>query len=366
VQARETQSARKVLEFVFAREIDQYHLEAVNFLGLAEARIKSGDTPGAVQLLRRLVLVVGDPYEHLNSAAALLEKTGRNAQAVEFLDQLVRSAPWDHSYALRLAKARTAAARDLVKSHAALATTASSADSPYGLRLEAAFALSAVRGTSTLGTLGSTELNLLAGDTRAIGVTAADQPFFSDARLKTAANLTDSRAKIELLGKALSDAPGRTDVRVALFQAAASLQEDPFSLAAISPLLNLRYPRSTAAGYRFDENQGVPSNVNIPAGVSARQWPLITASIGDAMTRLDHLSEALPYFETALKLERVAPRRTQLIGKITAVQSRLRREEANQARAPILHEALEQQRLVRPRLVAQDVTPAAQTGGQRP
>ena len=84
------QSARKVLEFVFAREIEDHKLDAANFLGLAEIRIAAGDTPGAVELLRRLVVVVGNPFENLDPAAALLEKTGHNAEAIEFLEQLVK------------------------------------------------------------------------------------------------------------------------------------------------------------------------------------------------------------------------------------------------------------------------------------
>ena len=56
--AGDKQSARKVLEFVFAREIDQHNLVAANFLGLAEIRIAAGDVPSAVDLLRRLVIVV--------------------------------------------------------------------------------------------------------------------------------------------------------------------------------------------------------------------------------------------------------------------------------------------------------------------
>ena len=40
------QSARKVLEFVFAREIGEHKLEVANFLGLGEIRIAVGDTPG--------------------------------------------------------------------------------------------------------------------------------------------------------------------------------------------------------------------------------------------------------------------------------------------------------------------------------
>src|SRR5208283_1832586 len=109
LEAGDKQSARKILEFVFARELDEHKLVAANFLGLAEIRIAAGDTPGAVELLRRLVTVVGDPYEDMDSAAALLEKTGHNAEAIAFLDPLVKSTPWDPGFRVRLAKAQIAA-----------------------------------------------------------------------------------------------------------------------------------------------------------------------------------------------------------------------------------------------------------------
>jgi tetratricopeptide (TPR) repeat protein len=365
-QAGDNPSARKILEFVFAREIDEHHLEATNFLGLAEARIDSGDTPGAVELLRRMPLVVGNPYENLNSAAALLEKTGHNAEALEFLDHLVKSAPWEHSYGLRLAKAEMAASQDVEKSRAALVNIASSADSFYGVRVEAALALAAARGTSSLG---SAELNLLAGDTHAISVTAADQPFFSDARMKSAENLTDPRAKLQLLGGALSEFPSRNDVRLAGFRAAATLREDQLSLAVINPFLNLRYPGGPPNRFISEENQGAEANVNIPAGLTAAQWPEIAASVGETMARLDRLNDALRYLNAALRLERAAPRLKELNDEIVLARGQLRREETNLARAPILHEALEQQRVVRPRLVAQQAAPppaAAERGGQKP
>src|SRR6266852_5731253 len=148
--AGDKQSARKVIEFVFAREIENHQLVASNFLGLAEIRVAAGDTPGALELLRRLVVVVGNPYENLDPAAALLEMTGHNAEAVEFLDQLVKSAPWEASYRLRLAKARLAA-RDANASVDALAKIASSPEAAYNVRVEAALALSGAQVTTDLG-----------------------------------------------------------------------------------------------------------------------------------------------------------------------------------------------------------------------
>ena len=114
-----------MLEFVFAREIDEHKLDAANFLGLAEIRIAAGDTPGAVELLRRLVVVVGNPFENLDPAAALLEKTGHNAEAIEFLEQLVKASPWEAAYRLRLAKAKVAAGQDVDSAQNALTAIAS-------------------------------------------------------------------------------------------------------------------------------------------------------------------------------------------------------------------------------------------------
>ena len=163
-EAGDKESARKILELVFAREIAEHQLVAANFLGLAEIRLASGDTAGALDLLHRLVIAVGNPFENLDPAAALLEKTGHNAEAIEFLDQLVKSSPWDPSYRLRLAKAKLAANNEAATAQTSLATIASASNTPYDLRLKAAAAL-AGRPHSDLG---SGELNLLAASSTAI------------------------------------------------------------------------------------------------------------------------------------------------------------------------------------------------------
>src|SRR5208282_642494 len=200
-ESGDKQSARKILEFVFAREIDEHQLNAANFLGLAEIRLASGDTSGALDLLRRLVVVVGNPFENLDPAAVLLEKAGHNAEAIEFLDQLVKSAPWDASYRLRLAKARLAAGKDVPAAQDALGSVASGASVQYDLRIKAASAL-AGRSRSDLG---SAELNLLAGNPAAISPAAADKFYFYEARIKAAQNAADSQTKLQLLSHCVND-----------------------------------------------------------------------------------------------------------------------------------------------------------------
>ncbi|HVS74727.1 MAG TPA: hypothetical protein VHE23_04815 [Candidatus Acidoferrales bacterium] len=380
LEAGDKQSARKILEFVFAREIDEHKLVAPNFLGLAEIRIAAGDLPGALELLRRLVVVVGNPYENLNPAAALLEKTGHNTEAVEFLDQLVKSAPWEPSYRLRLAKARIAAAQDANSAQDTLVKIASSPESLYTIRVEAA---SALAGSRPAADFGSRELKLLAGDARGISAPAADQPFFYDARLKAAANTAESRAKLQLLEKALADNPARDDARIPLFQAAVALHSDEYALAALGQIVDI-LRRQVGRGISRQESEEDEEIVGSSEGDSAEegaatadyppqkpppaQQAKIAFAVGDAMARLGRLDEAIPYLDLAQKLEKSAARRKEIAGKISDLRTRLRRQQLNLARQPILHEALEQDRVVRPRLITRAAPPARTTrkGGARP
>ena len=192
-----------MLEFVFARELEDHQLVAANFLGLAEIRIAAGDTAGAVELLRRLVVAVGNPFENLDPAAALLEKTGHNAEAVEFLEQLVQSAPWDSIYRLRLAKANYRRRQGCRLS-------------PECGRIDRGKSGSAVCGENPGGAgsgrcsrpgwtiqLGSDELDLLASGAGTLSATAANQPFFYEARLQAAQGSNEPRIKFQLAGKRL-------------------------------------------------------------------------------------------------------------------------------------------------------------------
>src|SRR5260370_18491914 len=121
-------------------------------------RLAARDTAGAFDLMHRMVVAVGNQFEHLDPAAALLEKTGHNAEAVELLEQLVKSAPWDGSYRLRLAKAKLAAGSDASSAQDALSAIASAPASTYDLRLKAAASFPATSSHH----FGSAELTLLA------------------------------------------------------------------------------------------------------------------------------------------------------------------------------------------------------------
>ncbi|MGA7752018.1 MAG: hypothetical protein WCB05_04285, partial [Candidatus Sulfotelmatobacter sp.] len=377
-EADDKQSARKILEMVFAREINEHKLVAANFLGLAEIRLASGDTAGALDLLRRLVVAVGNPFENLDPAAALLEKTNHNAEAVEFLEQLVKSATWDASYRLRLAKAKLAAGRDQTSALESLSSIASAANASYDLRLNAASAL----GGRTHQSLGSGELDLLAGS-GAVNFAAADKFYFYEARMKAAEQTTDVQAKMQLLSHCVIDFPRRDASRVPLFQAAVGAQSDGYALGILEPILQtpfLRNPASPVINEEEqiassgdesggeEESQGGANSVGAAgAQLSRAQQAHFAQMIADAMSRAGRSSDALSYYQTARHSENSPAVRKTLAARIAAVKSALSAERENASRQPLLHEALEQDRVVRPRLLARvDSASRSAKGGQNP
>jgi cellulose synthase operon protein C len=372
-EAGDQQSARRILELVFAREIEGHNLVATNFLGLGEIRLAAGDTPGALDLLRRLVVVVGNPFENLDPAASLLEKTGHNTEAVEFLDQLVKSEPWEPSYRLRLAKANLAAknaasTQAAAQAEASLAAVASASSTPYELRLKAAVALASHPHSD----LGSGELNLLAAPATALTPAAADRFYFYEARIRAAQNVAGAKTKTQLLSHCIIDFPRRDEARIPLFLTAAAAQSNEYALGVIEPLfqtqfLRSRVPKGGAAGAEEEQIVGsgdeeeASDGSSTPASAAVRlsraQQAQVGQMIGDTMLRLNRMADAISYYQTARQVEAAPAMRKTLYRKIAEAKASLRIQEQNAARQPILHEPLEQDRVVRPQLVAR--VPAA-------
>jgi hypothetical protein len=367
------QSARKILEFVFARELEGHQLVATNFLGLAEIRIADGDTQGAVTLLKRLVLVVGDTYQNMDSSAVLFEKTGHAAEAVMFLEPLAKATPWEPSFQLRLAKAQLAAAQDKTAAAQSLAKLAAGLENPYALRVQAATALAGLPQPSDFG---SAELKLLGTGTKDIAPAAADHPYFYDSRLAAAQNSTDAHVKMEVLAKALADSPSREDARIPFFRATVSIPEDERALASISQLLQRRQlGQVTPANPNdeeilgSDETDASQGEVETSSGLMLppSQQAALAHEVALAMLRLERLVEAASYLQIAQKLEKSPAELKRISAQLQDVRARLRRQHQNAARQPVLHAELEQARLVRPRLVGQAAAPAktiAKPGGR--
>ncbi len=305
-------------------------------------------------------VAVGNPFENLDPAAALLEKTGHNAEAVEFLEQLVKSAPWEPSYRVRLAKARLTLPADSASAADALASVASAPDAPYSVRLKAA---SAIAGKSHAN-LGSGELNLLASASP-IAAADADKFYYYEARIKAVETVADSHTKSELLSHCIIDFPRRETARVPLFEVSMAGHSYSYGLGVLDPLLQAGFLRNNtlqpanveeeiAGGDNTDDDS--TENVNDPnlaaVQIARGEQARVAALIGDAMMHEGRIADALPFYQTARHLEDSPKERATVLRKIAQAKSALREESENAARQPILHEALEQDRLVRRRLVA--------------
>ena len=226
---------------------------------------------------------------------------------------------------------------------------------------------------------GSAELNWLATDDKRTAASITDQAFFYEARLSAAQAVADPQIRVQLLRNALADTPARDEARIPLFQAAAGLRSDEFARGVIEPLLLRQFlnrappavPRGeeaiTSSDDESDSDAGTASTqAQSPFKLPASQQAQVARSLGELMARLNRLDEALRYLAIARKLETAPDRRKEISGTITDTSARLRRQQLNAARQPILHEALEQDRLVRPRLLALSVPPAAVKKGTKP
>jgi len=273
----------------------------------------------------------------------------------------VKSAPWDPSYGLRLAKAQLAAGQNAAPAQGALASIAAGSNVAYDLRVKAALAL-AGRSHSDLG---SGELNLLAGSPAAIPAAAADRFYFYEARIRAAQNTADVQMKTSLLSHCVIDFPSRDEARVALFQAAASAHSDEFAAGILEPLRQAQLLGSHVSSAQTEEEEiaGAESDEEdqgnesaAPAAttlkLSRTQQAQLAQMIGDVMTRLHRLSDAVSSYDIARRAETSPAVRQEIKRKIADARAALRIQQQNAARQPLLHEALEQDRVVRPRLLA--------------
>ena len=292
---------------------------------------------------------------------------------------MVKSTPWDPSYRLRLAKARLAAGQDAGVSQDALASIASGASVPYELRIKAAAALSG----RAHGELGSGELNLLAANSAPISPAAADKFYFYEARIKAAQNAADSQIKLQLLSHCVIDFPRRDEARIPLFEAAAGMHSDEFAIEILQPLLHTQFlgiANRTNANAEdaeiigSDDVEEADSDDSIAPPtpslkLSRAQQAQLAQLVGDTMARLSRLSEAVSYFGIARQSQTAPAVRKDLAHKISDLKAALRVQHQNAARQPLPHEALEQDRIVRPRLLAHatSVSKATTTkGGVKP
>lgn len=319
-------NARRLLEFVYTRELDRRNLTAANFLGLAEVRLEENDLAGALSLLRRMTLVANGPSADSESAADLLLKTGHKAEARSFLEESVKTTPWNLSARVKLGDAAVAA----------------SPVAPYKLRIQAA-ALKPGK------PCGSGELDLIAAG--AVSPAAAQKPFYYHARLRAAAQIADSALRLRLFAGALAINPDSRAARIGFVRAALDSKSYERALAALEPLW-----RDTGLTYALQRDGGetdvsyLAQSFLENADYSTAERAALASGVAQAFAKTNQLAAAQTMYRIALAIA-PAPETRAALERVAAEE---RRREANARRRPVISQKLEQERLVRVRLEGSD------------
>jgi tetratricopeptide (TPR) repeat protein len=334
------------MEFVYTRQIDRGELTAPSFLGLAEIRLRQGNVQAAIELLHRLTLIAGEPFENMSASAALLERLQRPLEALEFRRARVRAVPWDAGAQTALARTELATAQDRDEALNRLAAVVESPNERYIERVEAARAFAAAGGRLGRDTRSELDLLRMPGELTA---TAAGKPMFVAARVAAAERTPEPATRVNLLLAAVAAAPGDERLRIPLFRAQLESARPSEAIDAVQPLL--RRSRSL-------------TNVWLTAADRAR----LARELGEAHQQVDRLQEAVRFLTIALEGQNAAAR-APLRARLATINQEIGRRAMNATRQPHISEALEQPQLVRPRLLQrpQRVTAVAQRpqGGAR-
>jgi tetratricopeptide (TPR) repeat protein len=348
-------SKRVVMRFVYERSLDARELTAPNFLGLAAIDIDEGDGPGAVSLLKRLTLISGNPRTDADSAASLLESKHKFSEAIQFLQPLAQSSPWETSIKIRLAVAMLAVNAQDAQAIAALAATSANSKATYAERSAAAKALKGhgVAGNAT----GSAELNLLVRD-NCPSEDEVGKAFFVQARMSAAACATDKNARERLLFSAITISPGDVELRLEYLSAAFEASQNTRALVAAEPVLGggSFYGQRFSQGNDSLENEGYYGQNKIPSlsTLHSEEASKLTWFAIHAREKRHEDDEALTLLRSALSSEINSARRRAFEAEEQRLETEVARVVENAARAPNIHRDLEQDRIVRPRLLLGD------------
>jgi len=405
---------RPLQEFIFEHKDQSHTLVPTDFLALAQTRIDVGDLPEALQLLHRLALQpanhsqngpisfpgqnsfysgeqvevtyhwedVPSPFVNTDYAASLLEKNHHPAEAIPFLQSLVKSVPWDSSYRFRLAQAELSSnARD--KAQLDLLTVARDTSAPYDLRIQAARALTPLISQSV--ELGSKELSFIAHPSTPA---AARQPFYAAARIAAAEVASTSPSDQELLlREAITINPGGSDAdhaRLDLLLLQSDTADPSATLAILRPVQNSQNRYSFSANRNDTESDAdtamrqvpdeqdtsirgaaidSPDNVTVPAvplppgagDLNLSTRIRLATQIASANERDGNLESALAYAELAVSLAKESPQ-PELTRRRDDLNTAVLIARRNSLRRPNLRAELDQSNQVRPRLTASTVS----------
>jgi len=196
---------------------------------------------------------------------------------------------------------------------------------------------------------------------------AASQPFFHAARLTAGESATSNAERLRLLREAIAISPDVSGIQLSLFRAARQSGEHHLGVAALMPLLDstglayaLRQPDSILredTGLHEDAgangNQRRQSGVflaaeALPAGERAR----LASAVADSFERIGRLQAAEMLYGLALESEPASEDRPAMQQAKDRVSASLALRAENARRRPVISKNLDQDRLVRPRLAA--------------
>jgi tetratricopeptide (TPR) repeat protein len=346
-------SKRIVMRFVYERALDARELTAPNFLGLAAIDLNESDVPGAVALLKRLTLVSDNHWTDTDSASSLLETRGRFSEALPFLQPLAEVFPWNASYKVRLAIARLAVNPQSPQALESLNAVAADPKAKYVERLAAAQALKGHGGTKA--DPGSAELQLLARD-GCPGTDEVNKSFFVEARRAAAACTPNDKDRERILRPAIAAAPSNPELRLQYLSAAFAAGQDARALLAAEPILENGGSFSSQRYERYYGSDDFESNLSKQinsalAGLKPEDTAKLTWFAIHAREKRHESDEALQLVRRALASENESPRQHAFEEEIKRLESSVARDEENEARAPKIHAELDQDRVVRPRVL---------------
>ena len=340
------ESAHEIFEFMYGREIRNGNLEPANFIGLAEVKLQRNDVAAAVAILNRMALVTDDAFESLLPAADVLSKFGKTAEAAQFIRRRITAAPWDAAAKVQLARTLSAGSTERRQLLAAVVTDT---QAPYKLRAEAA----RMSAPQTFAEAAGTELALLASGV--VTANAAAKPYQIESRMEAARQASDSDAKLRLWLEALAIAPADERVRLGALRTAISLRRDSLTMALA------RTGEQRAAEFEA-ETPFAPRRVgrwhqatNVAAVLPQMQLgdqerATLAESLAGAAERLDDLDQAAAYLRAAITL-RPTNQRDVLESRLKSIVAEQDRRARNAARQPVVRNVIEQDQIVRPRIV---------------
>ena len=337
--------ARAVQEFVYQRDLDNGRLTPSAFLGLAEVKLQRGDQTAAIELLNRMALVSPAGFDTLLPAAELLEKYGNTAPAVDFIRRRLKAEPWDGEAKLQLATNIPTASAERGQ---VLANLIGDSLAGYALRAQAA----RLTAPHTVASLSGTELGLLSSGP--VAPDAAEKPYQVESRVEAARQSRDPEAQLRLWRGALAFAPKDAHVCLGAQRAAITLRRDSLSLAFDQPREPAFGPYDGMPFYRPRRSfllQGVPDNSDLtqPHLTDAERASLDEA-LAAAAERLDDLATAQRYLSQAMSLVPTA-QRDPLDRQRKALAAEQSRRTRNAARQPVIKDVIEQDQVVRPRIL---------------